>query len=264
MFRGLINKFKAVQDKNQRIAQFRDAFNIAASDGVLTEAELQDLEATMGQLDLTNEDIHRLKLDLANDVIDKAIDDRRVSQEEQYGILEFLRRFNVPSEPLAEKIDQLTWYRNLFAIEQGHLPVLVGTTIIPKKGEAVHYRAHSSTIEDKVISTQYVGASHGVSLRVMKGVSYRVGASRGQKVEQRATVATSTGTVYLTNQRVVYDSATKPMELKLDKLVNMQVYGDGIMLGVSNRKVPVFFKLSPQDAEGFAVTLSAVINQANA
>lgn len=264
MFRGLVSKFKAAQDKHQRITQFRAAFNEAAADGVLTEAELQDLEDTLAQLDLTGDDISHLKVRLAEDVIDRAIDDRRISPEEQEGILDFLERFKVPQESLRQKLALFGHYRKLYAIEQGHLPELRATSIIPRKGEVVHYRASADTLEEKVVDSYYVGQSSGVSVRVAKGVSYRVGSSRGRKVEQRALVTTSSGALHVTSQRLVYDSRTKPLELKLDKLLNMQVYYDGVLFGVSNRKAPVFFRLSPEDAEGVAVTLAAVVNKANA
>lgn len=264
MFKNLVDKFKGFQDRQQRVADFRRAFLEAAADGLLSPAEILDLENLLQQLNLSLDDINSLRNSLARDLIHQAIQDRRVSEVEEQGILHFMQAFKVPTAALAQPLQDLQHYRRLYAAESGQPIALTGTAIIPRKGEQVYYVAQANTVEDKVVATQYVGRSSGVSVRIAKGVSYRVGQSRGQKVEKRALVTTSTGLLYVTNQRLVYDSAQKPFEAKLDKLINMQLYTDGMLFGMSNRKNPVFFKMQDGDIEGVAVMISAAVNQMNA
>ncbi|WP_146202811.1 hypothetical protein [Deinococcus irradiatisoli] len=261
MFRNLLNRLQAHQDKSQRIKQFRDAFRIAAADGILTDTELQDLEDTLSRLNLDPSDIESLKVALAGDVISKAIEDRRITDEEERGILEFIRRFNVPQGNLNHRIDEMRRFRQLFEIENGILRSIPAPGLALKKNEAAIYAAWASTAEDMVVDSYYQGGSHGASIRIAKGVTYRVGASKGRKVEKRANVITSTGTLYVTNQRLVYVSIQKPAEVSLEKVNNLQFFSTGVMFGVSNRSKPVYYNLSSEDAEGVAVTVSAAVNQ---
>ncbi|GAA5504547.1 hypothetical protein Dxin01_04323 [Deinococcus xinjiangensis] len=79
MFKNLVDKFKGFQDRQQRIAEFRRAFLEAAADGLLSPAEILDLENLLQQLNLSLDDINSLRTSLARDLIHQAIQDRRVS-----------------------------------------------------------------------------------------------------------------------------------------------------------------------------------------
>src|SRR5579859_6504495 len=73
---------------------------------------------------------------------------------------------------------------------------------------------------------QFVGRSQGVSIPLgHSGVRYRVGQSRGHYVQgtEEPTVIDS-GTVVVTNQRVVFVGANRTTEWAYAKLISMQHY----------------------------------------
>jgi hypothetical protein len=104
---------------------------------------------------------------------------------------------------------------------------------------------------------EYRGGSRGVSLRIMKGVSYRMGSQRGHIV----TVGTQLqvgdiGTFSVTNQRIIFAGRVKTLTFMLKNLVSVEVFEDGLQLGVSNRQTTSLFKFSPVDP------VAAIINAA--
>jgi hypothetical protein len=85
----------------------------------------------------------------------------------------------------------------------------------------------------------YQGGSQGVSLRVMKGVSYRVGGHRGTFVPTPETLkVVDKGTAVVTNQRVVFQGSGKTREWLFTKLIGVDHDPElGMsMLHVSNRQ----------------------------
>ena len=94
-------------------------------------------------------------------------------------------------------------------------------------------------IEPRTAPGQYAGGSRGVSIRVAKGVSYRVGQSRGtyQPGPTRPTPIDE-GDAIITNKRVIFRGPKATREWRFDKLVGSTDSDDGYWtaLQVSNRQ----------------------------
>jgi hypothetical protein len=118
----------------------------------------------------------------------------------------------------------------LEAIREGHLPEVVNPPIIQKFGEKTHFACGASLIEERVISRTTVGGSRGVSVRIMKGVSVRMGAYRGQSVANRGLVPVSDGSFCITNQRIAFVGTTKSFSVDRTKVLSIQLYADGLGL----------------------------------
>jgi hypothetical protein len=113
-------------------------------------------------------------------------------------------------------------------------------------GEAVFYKVTgASLVEDRRTKGHYQGGSQGVSIPVGsiggRSVRYRVGASRGHYVQGAAKpTAIDTGTVYITNKRVIFTGAKQTRECAFAKLIAFSHDDrDGsTTFSVSNRQKP--------------------------
>ncbi len=104
----------------------------------------------------------------------------------------------------------------------GNLPINL------QKGEQIVWAFPGSKyLEDKT-RRQFVGSSQGVSVRVMKGVYYRVGAFKGQAVEHTERVHIDTGWVVVTNKNVYFAGPRKSLRLPYAKIVSFEPFSDGI------------------------------------
>ncbi len=93
-------------------------------------------------------------------------------------------------------------------------------------------------VEPKVMPGHWSGGSQGVSFRIAKGVSYRVGQSRGTftpGVEQEATI--DVGIFVITNQRCSFSGTKRSVEWAYSKLLGFSIDGPGkAVFNVSNRQ----------------------------
>jgi hypothetical protein len=118
------------------------------------------------------------------------------------------------------------------------------TALILKSGEVGVAQVNSvGLVEERRGAGQWQGMTQGVSFPIGKiagrPVRYRVGSTRGHFV-QGAPVPTTvdTGTMTITNQRIVYQGAKRTAECAFSKLLGIKHSGDGISISVSNRQKP--------------------------
>jgi hypothetical protein len=110
-------------------------------------------------------------------------------------------------------------------LKKGEFPILVITGI--------------GLVEMGREADSYQGGSQGVSLRVMKGVSYRVGGHKGTFVAGPEVLKmVDEGTAVVTNQRVAFQGAGKTREWLFTKLIGVDhdPQRGMSMLHVSNRQ----------------------------
>jgi len=99
----------------------------------------------------------------------------------------------------------------------------------------------SSLIEPRRLPGQWEGRSQGFSIPVTSGVRYRVGSTKGHYVQgAEKPTPIDTGTVTITNQRVVFQGTTATREWTFTKLLGLQHVDDPnspwTALQVSNRQ----------------------------
>ena len=142
-------------------------------------------------------------------------------------------------------------------VNDGRLPVLSSAGMILKKGEALHL-VETAILMKEVVQREFRSGSRGVSFRIAKGVSYRVGASRGRMVEVGRTMEPADqGELRITSTRAVFTGTRKSIEMLHAKLLDLDVYTDGIQFHVSGRQVPPMFRV------GNGPMVAAAVNAAS-
>ncbi len=139
--------------------------------------------------------------------------------------------------------------------------------VLLKKGErAFMVGRGASLIEPRRPPGHWEGASTGMSFRVMKGVSYRVGQSRGHFVQdsERPT-AIDQGTATITSQRVVFQGAKVAREWQFSKLlgVSHDPNEPWTALQVSNRQKVSGFLYDEEHAEAIRFRLTLALARYN-
>src|SRR5690606_38189287 len=76
--------------------------------------------------------------------------------------------------------------------------------------------------------TRYVGGSQGVSIRIAKGVYYRTGAFKGERVQTAETIHADTGLMGLTNKHIYFAGSAKRFRVAYNKIVTFEPFSDGI------------------------------------
>ncbi len=96
-----------------------------------------------------------------------------------------------------------------------------------QKGEKVVWMFHRCDyLEDKT-KREMKGASQGASIRVMKGVYYRVGAFKGTPVYTTHRVHVDTGTMVVTDKHIYFTGPRKSFRVPYTKIVAFLPFDDG-------------------------------------
>ncbi len=136
--------------------------------------------------------------------------------------------------------------------------------IMLKSGERLFLQVSDvALIEDRVRGGHYEGRSKGVSVPIGsiggRSVRYHVGAQKGHYVSGAPTpTSIDTGTVYITNQRVIFAGSKQTRECVFTKLIGVQHDGDSTTFAVSNRQKPttIFYGASVSSAFDFRLELA--------
>lgn len=152
---------------------------------------------------------------------------------------------------LSEIEDAIEFYAN---VEDAFDEVNDDVPIVTKRGEEVVLIVSGvALVEVRRGKATYSGGSRGVSVRVAKGVSFRMGAHRGtmQPAPERPTIIDS-GEFVVTNKRAVFVGDKHTRQFEWAKLLACNDYADSgnvlFMLPVENRQRVSGVAVSPENA----------------
>lgn len=118
-------------------------------------------------------------------------------------------------------------------INDGVLPNISVPNLNMSENEICHFADIGHTFKDKIVTTGYTGKSNGVSIKIMDGLTYRTGGSGGKAIRETQRT-TYTGTLYITNRRIIYTSNNECFDKTFDKVTSIVEAKDGIILQIGS------------------------------
>jgi len=180
--------------------------------------------------------------------LDRFLDDGLLDEPEEHRLMNVARHFRLAQEQLDQSgaFSKIVKAATLRDLATGVIPNrITSTTPLPvnlQKGEQVVWLFRDTDYLEDKIRREYVGRSQGVSLRVMKGVYYRVGGFRGRPVEHTERVKVDRGLFVVTNKNIYFAGPAKSLRIPYSKIVSFEPYsnGIGIMRDATNAKAQLF------------------------
>jgi hypothetical protein len=222
---------RLIQDGRQRIA-------IEVLQAIKSSENLSNLEKKIAEIEQSNfvpsNERKALLIKGWEDSVEHFLEDGILDTAEEKRLVEFKDRFALSQSELDRngvliKTAKAALLRDVL---NGVIPQSMSVDgSIPinfQKGEQIIWAfPDSKYLEDKT-RRQFVGGSQGVSVRVMKGVYYRVGAFKGQAIEHTERVHIDTGWVVITNKNIYFAGPRKSIRLPYAKIVSFEPFSDGI------------------------------------
>lgn len=112
--------------------------------------------------------------------------------------------------------------------------------IVLKRSETIQWLFNVVTLRQPKTSYHYEGGSHGVSIRLMKGLSYRVGSHRGQRVATTEMVDVGSGALAVTDNALYFMGGVGSKRTPLTSVVSVDGFDDGVIVTPSRGKQQVF------------------------
>lgn len=162
------------------------------------------------------------------------VDDQYFSREEEAFMTEVMTKcgtgINYLKADRAEGFKIARLVRDLLeanpdpVIDASDYPVMLGKNEIPIWGERnVEFFSTKSVRE-------YHSGNRGVSVKIAKGVYYRVGGSSGYSESHQVKTSLGTGFVLATNYNIFFQSNAATRKIGYDKIISFEPFSDGVML----------------------------------
>ncbi|MCX6388453.1 MAG: hypothetical protein NTX07_06960 [Solirubrobacterales bacterium] len=115
--------------------------------------------------------------------------------------------------------------------------------LIAKGGEEVYLEVVASLTKEVTVKEFKAGYA-GVSYKISKNMRVNTGGTRGRMVPVGTEIQVEdVGIMSITNQRVVFMGSKKTQEFLYTKLVGINMFEEGLTLGVSNRQASSSFQV---------------------
>lgn len=168
--------------------------------------------------------------------IDNVLEDSLIDEDEEDLIDDYLNKTHLSgTDELAENVafSRLVQSLVLRDLQEGKKPTrcqVTGLPILLGKTENIIwvFKKMVQAYEEKT-GRKYVAGSRGVSMRVCKGVYYRVGDTKGHSESYQYHADLGRGYFVITNKNIIF-TGSKPVKIPISKILSYTAYSDGIEL----------------------------------
>lgn len=196
------------------------------------EAKCEEIRA---EYYLRENDVRPLLVQGWESAVNRAFEDGVLSEEEEGNLVSVQKQWSLNQDELDingvfTKVVKGGVLRDLM---EGEIPDRIsvegGLPFNFQKSEKLIWVFQDTNYYEEKIRREFVGGSQGVSIRVAKGLYYRVGAFKGRSVTHDETVHAGTGMLAVTNKHLYFGGGSgKSFRIRLNKIVSFEAYSDGI------------------------------------
>jgi hypothetical protein len=232
--------FKSAAEKAQ-IAQGRAAYAaLEQSLGNSTGEHIRTLAAQMradpNVQALSVRERDRLGEEAIRRYANIALADSNLTEDEEETLHQLLLNLGFGGEGVGDRFHDLAMQVRIARANAGRLGRCQAPKLMAKAGEVV-YSEWPADLVKEVAKKEYRGGYSGFSFRIVKGVSYHVGGTRGRMVTTGTELhIADRGTLSITSMRAVFLGTNATLEFLGSKLVGLDVYDNGIRFHVANRQ----------------------------
>lgn len=180
-----------------------------------------------------------------NDIIANLLRNGTLSPEDYSKINNASKKLNIDlsfDEEMKKYIEKLI---ELWKIDNEDLPVKK-VDISLQDNEVCHYVTDVKWMENKTITTSIKYSGVTASFKIAKGVRYRVGNIKPQRVTVDKLVEIDKGILYVTNKRIIFMGDRKNNNIKYQSILSIVPYSDGVEIEKDSGKSPVLICLNSE------------------
>ena len=185
---------------------------------------------------LSDDETDRLVLQGFARVVDAFLDDDTLDEQEEATLAKALETLPVSAEAKSQSASVRRLVRATIIQDLRNGEPLRnrmsgdGLPFLFQKSEELIWAFSGVTYFENRTRTEYVGGSHGVSVRIAKGVYYRTGRFKGERVQTEEMKELGTGVLALTTKHIYFHSSQRAFKVPFRKIVSLQTYEDGILV----------------------------------
>lgn len=215
------------------------------------EKPTQEIVETMqAKFDVNTDDFMKKQeiSDSIDHIIDLAYKDGIITDEEENKIVEYMKAFNMTTRDLParvhEKLIKGLIIRDLLAGIYNNRVVLANVPFNFMKSEKVIFAYPSISVSEIKTVTEYQAGSRGMSFRIMKGVYYHTGGTKGTRTQKQVLKDLGYSNVAITNKHLYFQANGDAMRVKHEKIVSIIPDATGVTVYREGaRSNPLYFNV---------------------
>ena len=143
----------------------------------------------------------------------------------------------------------------LTALHNGKITITSRDTspVILKKNESLSIVMHNIILQEPRAVRQTHAAYGGPTIRVAKGVSFRLGGASARSESHEEIRAIDQGSLILTNKRLIFIGSKRTSNIDLRKIMAIEAYTDGIESQRENKQKTEYFKGTNQTSVNYTI-----------
>lgn len=240
---------------------FKKSYDDSISNGSLEKSKEEFLDKLQKNLRLPDRVAEKISLESRHHLLDvqlnKITEDGKISPDEWEELTLIAKNLNVNisvAEASKAKLEKMKLY---WLLENGEIPVLpIGINL--QKNEVCYFSTYAEWLENRTVTQRINYGGLGYSIKIMKGVYYRAGSVKVQKITSEQLLRIDSGDFYITNKRIIFVGAKKNANILLSKVLSIIPYSDGVGIEKDSGKSPIIRVKG--NADILAMTLGRVIN----
>ena len=194
---------------------------------------LQELDNDLRRTNMSNTHRRQLLVRAWEEAVEGVIEDGVVSLDEEAALAQYISHFDLTQEELNRNGAQTSLVQAAVIrdITQGIVPQRQNITgTLPfnlMKSETLVWVIQGVDYLETVVRRERRGSSHGLSIRVARGLYYRPSTFRSRPIEWEETVHADTGLLGLTTKHLYFAGSRKKFRVRYDRIVSFDPYDDG-------------------------------------
>jgi hypothetical protein len=256
---------KTISNLHKKIGTivYKKSFEEAVADGRLTKDEEEFLNKLENDLKLPKVLAEKISSEtrtaFIQNYISNVITDERLSPDEEKEIQTIATSLNVNVELNDKTKQQLQKLKVYWALENLELPTIQPDIALQKSESCYFQISNVNWYELRKVTQRVSYSGYSTSFKVAKGFYLRSGsyAPRSYSTDQMTLI--DRGTVYLTNKRLIFTGNKKNSNIRLEKVLNIQPYTDGVEIGKETGKSPTL--QVPDRADIFCMILERLLRE---
>lgn len=230
-------------------------------DGNLSEDDKVILEGIKKDHNLSDKDVEKYNLVGFKTFFDKITDDSRITEAERKELVKIYSDLNLSTDNLAYNQSDFNKYHTLYLIDEGKLPTVdvPNLNVNLKAGEKLHYVNKAFIVKNKSITKSFNYSGFSASIKIAKGLRYRVGNVKINPQKVNVMMTDDVGTLYLTTENLGYIGLNKHFSIPYEKISSLDIRDGFLYLYKKGKEGP--FIISMNDFELLLAIVSCKINE---
>lgn len=257
----MFNFVKNYLAKREAKDEYGEALKKFLADGRLDDTEKKQLNDLTAKYGLSKEDLFDAHKKATSLMFKNISSDERITDEEKKELETLMGYFSLSQKDFEFNQGNFNKFYSLALIDKGILPTPehTGLNVIFKKGEILHWLCGATLKKQKRITERIGYSGLTASIKIMKGLRYRVGSIKLAPQTREIMIDEDNGNFWMTNQRVGFLGSRKNFSFPYSKILSFELYKDGISVHKEGKEKPYIVGLG--DVELPAAILSAILNQ---